>query len=70
MARFEPGDKVKVNAEKGRGEATVVGMDPLSGVFTVRFDAVEARDDAGHTVHVPGGMGYVPAQQMTKRRKS
>ena len=70
MPRFEPGDRVKVNSEKGRGEATVVGMDPLSGVFSVRFDAVEAKDDKGHTVHLDGGMGYVPAQQMTKRRKS
>lgn len=66
---FQDGDKVTVNGEKGRGEGTVVGRDPVSGMLQIRFDAVEAKDDKGQTVQA-SGMGYAPDKQVRKRRKS
>lgn len=64
---LQAGDKIKVKGEKGRGEGTVIGMDPCSGMIQVRFDAVEARDDKGNKVET-SGMGYAPVKQITKRR--
>lgn len=64
---------MKVTSEKGRGEATVIGIDPASGMYRVTFDAVEASDGKGNNVSASGfanGEGYAAGKSMTKRRKA
>lgn len=69
MANYQPGDRVKVQGDQGRGEGTVIGVDEASGTYRVRYDVVEAKDGNGQSVTVEGQVGYAVPGRMTRRGK-
>lgn len=68
--KFSQGDKVKVNGEHGRAEATVVGFDAESGKYRLQYHAVQTGDGKVDQQAEGYADGYADGKQMTKRRKS
>ncbi len=67
MAKFRPGDRVKVTGELGEGQGVYVGRDKASGHAIVHFEGVEAQDKEGHPVKHENLPGYVPVQNLRRR---
>ncbi len=66
MARWRPGDRVKVKGEHGEGVGIVIGRDRRSGTVQVHFDHVAAQKD-GQAVEHRSVDGYVPEGNLRRR---